>query len=251
MKNITPTNSFNPDRVLLLCRRHIELNRKTWLIGFAAALGILALIWFYPTLTPGRPWHSFQTGNLLTPAIFLYTAGGLFLTSFLFDELHSPTTAFLNLTLPATAFEKLLSAWLVSSVIFTLVSVSLYTLFILLVQVMTRFLVTPDLSLQYFSQLDLSLLKSIFSYFTYNSFFLLGAIYFKKNNFLKTLLAMILISSGLVILSGILLFLFSESVSIQISLSNLETGTLYSIYLAVIVISLGITYIRLKNRQVV
>mgnify|MGYP005848018745 CR=1 FL=1 len=249
MKTIASDNSFSFQRFLLLIKRTAVLNQKSWLIGIASAFGLLIIIWFAPVLTILPAWHEYRIQNLLTPAIFFYTAGGLVITSSLFDELHSPATAFLNLTLPATAFEKLFSAWLISAVLFTVITLSGYFLLHLAIQLASMAFVPSFPQIQLFNPFEPEILEDIFTYVFYNSLFLLGAVYFKKLNFIKTLLALILFFFILGIISGILTF-YQPDNTLIVSLSVLTPAIAYSILTAIIVLMLFFSYIRLKNRQV-
>ena len=77
MKAIEPSNTFSFPRFYQLCKRTIELNRSSWLMGLAAVLGILLIIWFFPILAGGNTWHGYRIENLLPAAIFFFTVGGL------------------------------------------------------------------------------------------------------------------------------------------------------------------------------
>jgi hypothetical protein len=252
MRTITPANSFSSDRVLLLCKRHIAMNRKTWGIGFAAVFGLLAVMWYYPILTPGTPWHRFSTEALLSAGTFFYIGGGLFLTSFIFDELHSSSTAFLTLTLPATSLEKLVASWLVSALLFTAVSFAGYYLLTLLLFVSTKLTLTTEIPHIFHNPFGEGLGDATVTYLTYHSIFLLGAAYFKKNNFLKTALSLIILGITLffTLAAGLFLFAFDGS-SFHLNLNDLAPAIQHLIILAIIASALFATYVRLKNRQVV
>lgn len=249
MNTISSTNSFSFERFLLLTKRTIILNQKSWVIGFSSAYGILALAWFLPIFTALPVWHSYQINSLLPAATFLFSAGGLFITSTLFDELHSPTTAFLNFTLPATAFEKLFNAWFISFVLFSVTALAGYFVLHLLIQLITVLITSSASAVQPFDPFSKEVMRLIHNYVAYNSVFLLGAVYFKKNNFLKTLLVMILFGVGMAFISGIIAF-FSAENSFHISISELNTTVLYLITVGFISLMLFFSYIRLKNRQV-
>jgi hypothetical protein len=249
MKTIASDNSFSFQRFLLLIKRTAVFNQKSWIIGIASAFGLLIIIWFTPVLTILPAWHEYRIQSLLTPAIFFYTAGGLVITSSLFNELHSPATAFLNLTLPATAFEKLFSAWLISAVLFTLVTLTGYFLLHLAIQLTTMAIVPSFPQIQLFNPFEPEMFEDIFTYVFYNSLFLLGAVYFKKLNFIKTLLSIILFVFVMGIIAGIL-SLFQPDNTLVFSLGELNPAITYSVLTAIMLLFLFLNYIRLKNRQV-
>lgn len=250
MKTLQPTNSFSFDRFTLLCKRIFALNKTSWLIGFASVIGFLLVIWFLPILFSQTPWHNYTIESLLPAALFFFSAGGLFITSALFDELHSPTKAFQNLTLPATAFEKLLSGWTITTIIYTLVSLVIYFLLTLIIQLITAFTLTVDLSIYLFNPLEFDLPELVLSYYYYHSIFLLGAVYFVKNNFLKTLLTIILVVTTFIFFTGILFFISAGTIAFQFSTDDMSAGVVHTISILFSLFMLTIAWIRLKNRQV-
>lgn len=249
MNNISSSNLFSFERFQLLAKRTISLNQKNWVIGFASAFGILALAWFLPILTGLTVWHGYQINSLMPAATFLFTAGGLFITSTMFDELHSPTTAFLNLTLPATTYEKLNNAWFISVVLFTITAFTGYFVLHLLIQLITAVIVSSTPDIQLFNPFSKDVGTLLYTYVAYNSVFLLGAAYFKKNNFLKTLVAIIFVGVGLSFISLVAAFLSVEN-SFHISFSEINSTILHFITIGFISLMLFFSYIRLKNRQV-
>src|SRR5690625_2136484 len=108
------TDSFSTGRVLNLAKRTVAIQGRGWFTGFAAAIGILTLWWFYPLINNTQPWHHYQAASLIPTALFLFHLGGYLMTSKIFNELHTPSTAFLSLTLPASTTEKLICAWLIT-----------------------------------------------------------------------------------------------------------------------------------------
>jgi len=236
-------------------KRTFALNMRTWGTGTLVVLGALLLFWFFPLLLGREPWHQFISGNLIQPALFFYTVGGLFLTSAVFYELHSPDTAFLTLTLPATNFEKLASAWLITSVLYTVISAALYAALVLILHVFSMFYVGTEVPFSLYQLESSEIGQTLISYFGYQSVFLLGAIVFRKNNFLKTLLGIIAFMIVTFIIIGLLFLVFKGSMfegsyTVQISSNDLFT-TLYPVFNALIVIViLTVSYIRLKNKQV-
>jgi len=250
MKKIEPLNRFSIPRFVQLCKRTVELNISSWLMGLAAVVGILLIIWFFPISTGGNAWHGFRIESLLPAALFFFVVGGLFITSSLFNELHSPTTAFQHLTLPATALEKLLSAWIISTVLYTLASLVIYFLLTLIIQLITGLTTTADLSIRLFYLLDFSIADSVVSYYYYHSIFLLGAVYFVKNNFLKTLLSIVLVVSTLIVITGLVFFVSAGTLAFQFSTDDLGSGVIHTISILFSLFMLTFAWIRLKNRQV-
>lgn len=250
MKKIEPLNTFSFSRFTQLCKRSIELNMSAWLIGLAAVLGILLIIWFLPILFGGTIWHDYRIENLHPAATILFTLGGLLITSAIFKELHSPTTAFQYLTLPATALEKLLSAWAITTVFYIIVTFIFYFLLTLIIQIITAFSLTPELSVQLFNPLDFNIPDSVASYLYYHTIFLLGAVYFVKNNFLKTLLCIVVGMTSIIVIVGILLYVSGGGFSFNFSTGNLGTVLGHTISVLFSLFVLTLAWIRLKNKQV-
>ena len=255
MKTLEPTNSFSFTRLIQVIKRTYALNKRTWGTGTLVVAGAILLFWFFPILFGMEPWHRFISGNLIQPALFFYTVGGLFLTSAVFYELHSPDTAFLTLTLPATSIEKLASAWLITSVLYTLVSAVLYLGLVLILHGFSMIYVGADVPFSLYKLETNEIFQTVVSYFGYQSVFLLGAVVFRKNNFLKTLLGMIVFLTGLFMIGGLLMLIFGSSMlegsyTVQLSSNDLFT-TLYPVFnILIVIVILSISYIRLKNKQV-
>ena len=255
MNHLKPTNSFSFPRLVQVIKRTYTLNKRTWGTGVLVILGALLLFWFFPLILGRQPWHQFISGNLIQPALFFYTAGGLFLTSAVFYELHSPDTAFLTLTLPATSLEKMAGAWLITSVLYTVVSVVLYLVLVLILHGFSLLFIGSEVPFSLYQLSNSEVGQTLVSYFGYQSVFLLGAVVFRKNNFLKTLLGIIVFLAGLFMIGGLLFLIIGGSTlegsySIQLSSNDLFT-TLYPIFnVLIVLVILTISYIRLKNKQV-
>jgi len=251
MKTTSQTDNFSYQRFFQLSKRTVMLNRKNWLLGFLTVFGILTMAWFFPIFSGSAVWHNYQVINLASSAIIFYTIGGLFITSSIFDEIHSPSTAFLYLTLPATTLEKLTSAWFITSVLFTVVSLVSFFVFGLILQFYTQLTITSDTSFTLFNPFREKMVFTFLSYFCYNSVFLFGAIYFKKNNFLKVIVAAILLFVAVFFVVSISLFLFGQSFSLQLSIGNIGERTYYVINALIFFLFMLLAYIRLKNKQIV
>lgn len=255
MNYLEPTNLFSYSRLVQVIKRIYTLNKRTWGTGALVIIGALLLFWFFPLLFASQPWHQFISGNLIQPALFFYTAGGLFLTSAVFYELHSPDTAFLTLTLPATSLEKLAGAWFITSVLYTLVSVLLYLTLVLTLHGFSLIFISSDVPFSVYQLNSSEVVQTLLNYFGYQSIFLLGAVVFRKNNFLKTLLGIIVFLAGLFMIGGLLFLIIGGSAlegsyTLQISSNDLFT-TLYPILnILIVLVILSISYIRLKNKQV-
>ncbi|MBN2485429.1 MAG: hypothetical protein JXB34_05620 [Bacteroidales bacterium] len=181
-------NIFNLKRFQFFFKRHLLLNYKALLTAFAAISGALIVIAVLTSIG-SKAIHKESFVVLSYVALFL---GGAIITSLSFSELHKPEKSIHYLTLPASGFEKVLSTWLHTSVIFLIVSVGFFYLSWYLASGLA-FVITgsPLATLNLFSA---GLWKIIGVYFIVHPYFFLGAVYFKGYNFLKTLLALFLLA---------------------------------------------------------
>lgn len=256
MSSVNTTNQFSVSRFQLVLKRFVALNQRTWLIGFLCVAGFLLAIAVLPTMSDmmnvQRPGFIAIRGFTLS----LYTLGGLILTSMIFNEVHSPTKAFQFLTLPSTTFEKLVAAWFAGSVIYTvisMVSIVVLSLLIELIKGVNLGIWTPFNIFNPFSQ---DVISSILGFFFYQSIFLLGAVYFKKNNFIKTLLVIIVFVLGalFVLNIGLLIFGLSQNqeffLNIQLDAQRWFTVLKYVVGICLTVFFIWLSFLQLKNKQV-
>lgn len=198
-------NFLNINRLYLLTRRHIFSNAKGWLVAFGAVSGALLVIslltaYFNPENLP----------NLAPTYITIMFIGGYILTSNIFSELHDTRKATHYLTVPVSTTERLLSAWLLTAVVFPILSMLLITLIILI----ANLLMNLTLDFQPFQQVFYNGGYRIFrTYLITQSIFLLGAAYFRKNNFLKTVLTMFVFSMVVAALTSAFGYLLLSSLS--------------------------------------
>ena len=176
--------------------------------------------------------------------IFQYT--GYAFTSTMFNELNSAGSSPQFYTLPATNFEKLTAAWLISYVCYTVVGlIALYVLNLL-----------SGMSTGWFFSIDT--FNKLWTYTIFQSIFLFGAVYFKANNFLSTIVAIL----GALISLGLIFLLITKlvpagfegwSFKIPTTLFMSSTSHIVSSIVFTLVVSalfIWFAYLRLKNRQI-
>lgn len=245
------SNSFSIERVLLLAKRTLFINQRNWLTGSAVFFGILTVLWILPLFNDTHPWHNYHAATLIPTALFLFQLGGFIMTSRIFSELHSPSTAFLQLTLPATTLEKLICAWIITALLY--VFTFLITIFVFLntIQIVTGLFNGQDAPLIWSQLFTAQTFQSLSLYFVYHAAFLLGAVVFKTNHFIKTGLALILTGIIAMISIGLFYLIFlSEGVS------NLyiyfDEHPFYPLaQLGIGLFLLLAAYLRLRNKQIV
>jgi len=194
------TNSIlDINRLKCLLARQIRFNYKILLIASGAITGLLMFTGTMMLLFSGQNMDQRTFLGMIMPYFFV---GGYVFSSVVFHELNSPHRGYLYLTLPASAFEKLLSAWLVSSVLYVLfVGVVMYILNFYYLLVASSF---AHKTVEIFNMFSPGVIKAMGVYLVTQSIFFLGAIYFRKVNFLKTILALFVITLIIAFYSGVL-----------------------------------------------
>lgn len=251
-------NFLSINRLYMLTRRHILSNTRGWLIAFGAVSGALLVIslltaYFNPENLP----------NLTPTYIAIMFIGGYIFTSNIFSELHDTRKATHYLTVPVSTTERLLAAWLLTAIVFPILSMLLITLIILI----ANLLMNLTLNFEPFQQVFYNGGFGIFrSYLITQSIFLLGAAYFRKNNFLKTVLALFVFSMVVMALTSafgyLLLSPLSESgevtfgsggMNIQLEslfLERIPNAARLIYYFLSIPFFLVVSWFTLKERQV-
>jgi hypothetical protein len=197
------TNKYlNINRLYYLIRRDLVINYKSFLIGIGAVGGFLLLLLLGDTYVRG--FISYEP-VVVTFYLFFF-AGGFIFTSRVFNELNREDSGYRYLTLPASTLEKLISKWLLSSVVFIIVSYIGIQLVVLLGALISMALFDAEFHAINFAKADF--LMEAARYLVVHSIFFLGACAFRNHNFLKTLLAVFVVGavvSGFTIAVGYLL----------------------------------------------
>lgn len=199
-------NLFSASRFILLIKRFIILNIKTWAIGLAAATGLIILIAIAQAYLFGI---SFNYNGLVNFGLVQIFIGGFIVASMAYKELNSPARSQFYLTLPATTLEKLLSHWFVTSILFIVVANILLAFAISLSSVFCNLIWGS--AIEYFNPFAIANLKIMATFLVLQSIFFLGATYFRKNNFIKTVLVIFIISQILMVFMIIITFLLFKS----------------------------------------
>ena len=189
---------FNLDRIRLLLFRQLRFNAQTLLIGYGAVAGFIV---FVLSIKLVFTQSSLPSGAFLGLAMPFFFAGGYVFTSTIFSELRTPQRGYLLLTLPASTIEKLLVSWFISSIVYIIVSVAvLYLMNFLLIGVYSA---VSSNSLPVVNFFEPHMLKMYAIYLVTQPIFILGAIYFRSANFLKTILSLFLLTIIVVIYTSI------------------------------------------------
>jgi hypothetical protein len=204
---MTQNNIFSIQRFILFFRRHIYLNYKGWFIAFSSISGVLIFIAVLTSIG-----HSVidQKSFIALSYISLFI-GGSIITSMSFSEMHKPEKSIHYLSLPVSAFEKVLSTWLSTTVIFLFATIAFFYAAWYVASSMALLLTnTKFVALNLF---DSGLWKILGIYLVIQPIFFLGAIYFRGYNFLKTLLTLFIISMAHSIFQSVVgLLVFGQAI---------------------------------------
>lgn len=252
------TNSFfDINRLKNLLIRQISVNYRTWLIATAAITGFLMFIGTVQLLFNTESIDANYMFGIFLPAFFI---GGFIFTSMIFSELNSPHRGYLYLMLPASTFEKLVSAWLITSVLYVMFS-CLVIYFINIYYVFIAEVFTSK-TVEVVNLFSSDILRIFGVYLVLQSIFFLGAIYFRRINFFKTLLSGFILLVIFSMYSGILMKILFDTSSfhgemvkdvsgIEFMLENvMQPLAEYLFWFAVAPFFLIVSYFRLKERQV-
>jgi len=180
---------FDINRIGYLLIRQLRFSSQTLLIGFGAMAGFIIIVLTLSVIF-GKPEPVTKTFfGLVMPFFFI---GGYIFTSNIFSELRTSHRGYLYLTLPASTLEKLIVSWFISSVLYVAASiVVMFAINIISKSVVAIFSANQVPVINLFSH---SVIRMYAVYMVIQSVFLLGAIYFRKANFFKTLLSLFVIS---------------------------------------------------------
>lgn len=189
-------NIISLRRLLYLLKRDILSNINTTLIVFGA---VTAVIYLISALTAYNHAPSGQLYfTLFTNLLF---AGGLIVTSMIFKEMHRKETAQNYLLLPASNFEKFFSRLLISTIGFALITLIGVTAISYLSEgVNTLLFKRHNVLFNPFSKIVWTLMAH---YMVAQSIFFLGAVYFRKYHFIKTINIIFLVQISIAIITAL------------------------------------------------
>jgi hypothetical protein len=170
---------FDIRRFALTIWRDIRGRTGSALVGIGAGTGILLVISLLSMFdsTSGARFHQEMFSVLLI-------IGGLILTAGIFKDLHRKETIGGYLLLPASALEKVVARILIAGIGWALFALVWYLLFSFLSEGVNMLVFGRTHEL--FNPITGSVWLSIANYLVVHSIFLVGAVYFRKLHFLKT-----------------------------------------------------------------
>ena len=177
-------------RLGLLVRNDV-LREQRMLLIISAIIAVLALF------GPAGAVYFEYTSVAFYRTVFLMAlfAFGTITTSMSFSNLHGRTTSTAYLLLPATSLEKTVAGLLWGTVLVIVYLLLLTTALSVVVEVLKLAAFGGENEL--FSPFDRVVWSVVPHYLVVQSLFFLGAAWFRRLNFIKTLLALVIIVAGL------------------------------------------------------
>lgn len=173
--------TFNPQRFWLLLQKELWSGNKKPLIVAGAVFGfILTLALFMIYTDDGYEHLNFN----IFPMVIL--GGGFIFTSVIYYEFNDKTGTHHYLSLPASTFEKFISKWFITAIVFPIVAVFLFWIYAKIGDGIYNNYADSNISTwsvtNWWSKFFIKL------YFVLQSIFLVGAIAFQKYTLFKTAL---------------------------------------------------------------
>jgi hypothetical protein len=249
---------FSITRTRYLLIRQLRFSTQSLLIGLGAVAGLIVFILSMQVIFNHSTLSSTAFLSQIIPFFFI---GGYIFSSTIFSELRTPHRGYLYLTLPASTFEKLIVAWFISSVLY--IAGAVVIIFLINVLLMVVAIAFSANQVPVFNLFEPPVVKMYAIYLVTQPIFVLGAIYFRRINFLKTLLSLFVISLIIAIYTSIaarlIVFHHFSSIHFDCDLPEAWQNFFENIFVPVIKILfwyclapffLVVSYFRLKERQV-
>ena len=244
-------NILVPQRLFHFMLRQFSLYKNSTGLAGGALLGILLL----PTISM-TIFKPEGLSNLIGFYLALMFISGLIFTSQVFIELHDPKKSYAYILLPVSNLEKLVGSWIISGPLYILG----FSMLVFIIQLIAS-LVTAHYE-NVFGVFSNAYFKAISAYFILHSIFFLGAVWFRKNNFLKTVFSIFLFLASVAVFSVCVFGLFfngfekpNQDFGDHITAGFGYWDLLHSIAKVVVcymlpLFLLVVSYFRLKERQV-
>jgi len=249
------SNTFSIKRVVLLINRHLVYNLRTYLMSFSAAGSILIVISLLKSLANGG---TFSEDSFITLGKVFLFIGGILITSNIFKEMSSKNRGWFYLILPANPSEKILSYWLLTTIVYFVIASLTLLLSSILLFIISMFIFKATFYI--FDPFSVQYLKVFIHYSIVQSLFFFGAICFKKSNFIKTVLSIFLFIIGLGATSVFIIYLLFGSTALELNNLNLTNDYFFTMLLPytaktlyygfMIPFFITVSYFKLKEREV-
>lgn len=189
---------FDFNRFSLLVAKHWADNKKRYILSVIAFMGLL-IAWFVFTILTDLSDPMGKDVQFLTFFFSLFLVGTFYASQY-YRDLGSRPKGINFLLVPASAFEKILCSLLYTVVLFFIVFIAaFYAVDILMVTLVKTFSESSEQNstrglINMFEQFTIrfdgeSSLNMMMVFFSVQSAFLLGSVYFEKYSFLKTVIS--------------------------------------------------------------
>lgn len=179
---------FDIKRFWLVLRRDVFVQYRTIAVTVAAAFGVLLIAGLLSAYFGGD--GDFHTVGFTLLLFF----GGFIFTAHVYHELHKPLEGAAWLLMPASTLEKFLARAVLVSVGMAVGGGIIYFFFALVSEGINQLIFARGHEL--FNPVGRDALLAMAHYMVWNAVILLGAVYFRKNSLIKTILSL----TGLAIL---------------------------------------------------
>ena len=237
LKLIAMNAVFDWKRWMLYLGKHWNENKKRYLLSLAAIGGLLILWYsFLMIVDPDNPMG--QRMQIVTFYVGLFLTGCLF-ASTMFNDLSNGPKAIHYLLTPASAMEKLLTAIVFGVVLFFISYTAVFYVIDFIMLKISNGVVSTYLERMHHAPKPPQQLLNVFEsdvrgdeflfyilliFFAVQSIFLLGSVYFVKNQYIKTLI------SGLVVFLFMVFFIHKLLGSFMPDGGFYQPFTVYRIY---------------------
>jgi hypothetical protein len=252
------TEIFNVERFGLLLRRQITLNMKSWLIALISVAGFIIFISFLNLITTlNDSWIGIF--NSLGVVAFFIT--GIVFTSLSFSEMGTYSKSLQYITLPASRFEKFITAWILSFVFYLLLATVFLVFSSAIMGIISVLMFKGNFLV--FNPFTIKNAEILLVYFVGHSMYFLGAAWFKKAAFFKTLLTQFVVQIILNIWIYIWVFIIINPFKMIVNSSNTfinfasfggnETmlkNLMIGFFIALSVVFMITAWVRFKEREV-
>ena len=192
VQSIKINEYFSPGRFFLLFKRDFLTHYRTLLIATAAIAGFTILASAVSALNQGGTYFH------VTLYFMLLYIGGFLITSRTFREIHNSQKSYTYATLPGSPFEKFSERLISTSFGYALGTFIIYFIIATISERLNLMLFGYTHALP--SPFSRPFLMSVAAFIVTQGFFLAGAVFFKKNSLIKTILMLTLISIVLLII---------------------------------------------------
>jgi hypothetical protein len=182
---------FDIKRFWLVLRRDVFVQYRTIVVTVAAAFGVLLIAGLLSAYFGGD--GDYHTVGFTLLLFF----GGFIFTAHVYHELHKPLEGAAWLLMPASTLEKFLARAVLVSVGMAVGGGVIYFVFALVSEGINQLIFGRGHEL--FNPVSRDALLAMAHYIVWNAVVLLGAVYFRKNSLIKTVLSL----TGLAIVLGL------------------------------------------------